>query len=535
LRRLLAPLALLASVPPVLSAQEPAAGPVREWPTPGERQGWFAPTSPAESGEYLAALAGAVEEVSLDTLAWIDGGSVQADSVLPVLAAHVGQPGAAGSGRLRVLVLAGQRGDALTGTEVALQVIRELALGEIGSLLETIDVAVVPSVNPWGLLWWTRDEPSGVDPSRDHARLRSLATRAVHDLVRRWRPHLVVELAEIGPSVYRVQAGVPRHPNVDPDLVRFGRFYLLPYVANELARASATVRELVTVVPDGDGRGAPLLGAEGLPEGSSLAPGPLGADRAVNSLSLEGSLTIDLAVSSPGGAEGLPDRVQLLYQSLGYLLEVSAAQAEVLRGHEDEAPAALSVRQEWVRDDKQPELVWLTWNDRGQIVKQTTDRWLSAVRRQLALPVPAGWLIDPSGGPWVELLRAHGFAVERLRRPARIDVGSYMMGVTAALPSNLSDTLPLDSAPSGSALILPGERDFPAGSWLVRADQPGARLLFTILEPWSQDAPLGREGPGAHDPDRLETYPVHRVEDPEALTGLRTEAMPPARATPDAE
>jgi hypothetical protein len=183
-----------------------------------------------------------------------------------------------------------------------------------------------------------------------------------------------------------------------------------------------------------------------------------------------------------------------------------------------------------VQDENHPKLVWLVWNEQGQIVQQTTDRWRTAVRRQLALPVPAGWLIDPSGREWVDLLLAHGFTVERLSQTARLDVGSYMIGVTAALPSNLSDTVPLDSAPSGSALIVPDERDFPAGAWLVRADQPRARLLFTILEPWSQDAPLGREAPGEHDPDRLETYPVYRVDDEGALDELRTERVAPPGA-----
>jgi hypothetical protein len=125
----------------------------------------------------------------------------------------------------------------------------------------------------------------------------------------------------------------------------------------------------------------------------------------------------------------------------------------------------------------------------------------------------------------VELLAAHGFTVERLERKATVAVGSYMIGVTAALPAELSEELPLDSAPSGSALVVQSEREFPEGSWLIRSDQPRARLLFTLVEPWSQDAPLGRESPGAHDPDRLETYPVHRIDDAGELSALRTEVV----------
>lgn len=508
-----------------LSAQDSAEDGSRRWPTPGEKRGWFAPTTPVESGEYLTGLAVGLEEVSVDTLVRVEGGAAEPDSSLPVLAVSVRRPPSPGEERLRVLVLAGERGDALSGTEVSLQLVRELVFGDIGGLLDSIELVVVPSVNPWGLLWWMRDEPSGVDPSRDHGQLRSPATRAVHDLVARWRPHLIVELAEVGPSVYRVQAGLAKHPNVDLDLARFTRFYLLPHVANELSQASVTFRELVAVEPEGDAIGAPLLGAEGLPQDAWLTPGPLSVRHATNAFSLGGSATVMLAVASMGGVEGLPERVQLLYQAVGYLLQVAAGQAGILLDWEAEPPAALSVRQTWVRDSERPNLAWLVWNDRGQIVQQTTDRWRSVVRRQLALAVPAGWLVEPSGLEWVELLAAHGFTVERLEREATVAVGSYMIGVTAALPAELSEELPLDSAPSGSALVVQSEKEFPEGSWLIRSDQPRARLLFTLVEPWSQDAPLGRESPGAHDPDRLETYPVHRIDDAGELGALRTEVV----------
>ena len=286
--RLLGVLCLLLVFAQDVSGQDEAGGVAREWATPGEQRGWFAPTRPDEMGDYLAGLAGSFDAVVLDTLAWIDGGSVEPDSALPVLLVEVRRPPVMDRERVRVLVLAGQRGDEISGLEVSLQIVRELVLGEIGGMLEELEIAFVPAANPWGLLWWIADEPSGVDLTRDHALLRSDATKAVHELVSRWRPHLIIQLREIGPVVYRVQAGLPKHPNVDPKLANHGRFYLLPYVANELSRASVTFREHVAVGPESESRRTPVAGAEGLPEGGYLTPGPLGADRAANSFSLAG-------------------------------------------------------------------------------------------------------------------------------------------------------------------------------------------------------------------------------------------------------
>jgi hypothetical protein len=472
---------------------------------------------------YLSGLADAFDAVELDTLAWVDGGSVEPDSALPVLLAGVGRPGSGSDRRLKVLVLAGQRGSDLSGTEVSLQIIRELVLGEIGALLDVLDLAFVPASNPWGQLWWIPDEPSGVDPTRDHTRLLSPATRAVHGLVNTWRPHLVVELREIGPMVYRVQSSLPKHPNVDPDLAAYGRFYLLPYVANELARASVTFREYVAVGPASEGLETSLQGADALPEHAYLTPGHLGADQAANAFSLAGSLSIMLGAASVGGADGLSERVQLLYQSLGYLLEVAATQAGGLLDRVDEAPRALSLRHDFVRDEQQPELVWLVWDQRGRIVQQTTDRWRSAVRTKLALPVPAAWVIEPAGYEWARLVAAHGFQIERLERAETLDVSSYPVGAVSTLQADLGDDLPRDSVPDGSKLLLRGERQFPAGTWIVRAAQPGIRLLFTVIEPWSQDAPFGREAVPGGTPGGLEVYPVHRIEVGTSLESLRTE------------
>jgi hypothetical protein len=538
--RSLAALYLVLAVAPAVHGQE-ADREARDWAPPGERQGWFAPSGPGEIGDYLADLAQSFESVELDTLAWADGGPAEPDSALPVLHVGVRRPAPDDRERIRVFVLAGQRGDDLSGPEVSLQLLRELVVGELSPLLDDLELAFVPAANPWGLLWWMPEDPTGIDPAHDHTLMSSEATRAVHDLVDRWRPHLVIELREASPSVYRIQAGLPKHPNVDPDLASFGRFYLLPYVANELIRTSVSFREQVAAGPDSEVRGTPLNGADGLPEDGYLTPGPLDADRARNSFALSGALSVMLAVASLEGVEGLVDRIQMLYQSAGYLLEVTAAHGEVLRERTDEArrgpgsvrrspgdqaPTALSLRHVYVPDETQPDLVWLVWSEGGHRVTQNTDRWRSAVRRQLVLPIPEAWVIEPEGREWAELVASHGFTIERLERDGRMEVGSYPVGTISRLPPGLADDLPLDAAPDGSALLVWGERPVPEGSWLVRAEQPRARLLFTLIEPWSQDAPLGREmAPGLVPADSATypLYPVHRIKAGASIESLRTE------------
>ena len=57
-------------------------------------------------------------------------------------------------------------------------------------------------------------------------------------------------------------------------------------------------------------------------------------------------------------------------------------------------------------------------------------------------------------------------------------------------------------------------------------------LLFALLEPWSQDAPLGREGEEAADSSDLTWYPVHRLDPGTDFGSLLTE---PAKLGPPSD
>ena len=85
--RITGALGLLLAVVSAAGAQQGEADGLRDRATPGERNGWFAPSTPAAMGEYLAGLAESSDLVSVDTLAWVEGGSIQPDSALPILLA----------------------------------------------------------------------------------------------------------------------------------------------------------------------------------------------------------------------------------------------------------------------------------------------------------------------------------------------------------------------------------------------------------------------------------------------------------------
>ena len=103
-----------------------------------------------------------------------------------------------------------------------------------------------------------------------------------------------------------------------------------------------------------------------------------------------------------------------------------------------------------------------------------------------ALPA-GGWAIDARGGAAADtalaLLRRHGVRVERLTaaRDAGVETFRVDSVVVAARPFQGHRETRLDGRWSA------GRRRFDAGTWLVPADQPLARVAAVLLEPESDD------------------------------------------------
>lgn len=429
-------------------------------PTPAEADGYLSFTSPSQVGEYLRTLQSAGTGLEVSELARTRVGQAAGDAGYPVyLASLKGERGQAD--RPSVLILAMQHGDEQSGKEAALALLRDLVAGKLPDVTAALDVYVVPLVNPWGAAHGVRENAAGIDLNRDHRDLRSPVTAALHEWFASHRPDVVIDVHETGPAAYDEQVALATAPNVDPRLERFAHFQMLPYMAFRLARQSLTYHDYVERYP---GEGETYFGYA-TPD----------VTHARNSFALGGAISLLIEGASSRTIDGLEERTKAQRLALESLLEVIAGRAPdvrrlVLDSRSASPGDSVVLRYRLARDPSQPELVWRVRLDSVNLVTASTDRWRPKVEPTLSTPTPAGYLLSPGAEERARILRDHGFELGRTERPVTARVGAYA------------------EADSSACRVEARTISVPAGSWVVSMQQPGWRLLATILDPCSEDA-----------------------------------------------
>ncbi|AIF85276.1 putative carboxypeptidase [Candidatus Nitrososphaera evergladensis SR1] len=98
--------------------------------------------------------------------------------------------------KVRVFVLAGQHGDERYGRKAVGRLVN--ILDDNSSIyqreFQSLQIAILQDANPDGASMRSRANASGIDLNRDHQFLNAAETRAMHSFIRKWRPHLVIDV-----------------------------------------------------------------------------------------------------------------------------------------------------------------------------------------------------------------------------------------------------------------------------------------------------------------------------------------------------
>jgi hypothetical protein len=344
----------------------------------------------------------------------------------------------------------------------------------------------VPRANPDGAARFTRVTANGTDINRDHVKFDLPETVAVHRAMNAYQPQVVVDCHEFSVynrwiqkwgliNAYDMTLIYATNPNVPAELTRF---------------ADEVFRTRVTAALDAAGYRHGWYYTTSYRENDRrVQMGGLAPDISRNTFGLQGSVSFLLETRGVGiGRDHYLRRVHTHVVALEAMLRATADNGDqVMR-------AVANTRDAIARNAAAAPMVVTS---RQKSVERTlamldpvtgTDRPLTVAFEDsldaeplLVRPRPFAYILPPAYRDLVQRLALNGVAVERLTRPAILDVESYRVidkdVAATTVEGHVRVTVRTD--------LVRRRVSFPAGSFVVRMAQPNALLAAVALEPES--------------------------------------------------
>jgi hypothetical protein len=466
--------------------------PAQRFDTPGFAVGKAGYTTHAEMMAYLEALGDRSDRMLMRI-----AGHSQERRVLPAL--FFSDSGRFGPTQLRrlsrpVVLLLGQlHGNEPAGGEAMLAVARELAEGELASLLDRITVVIVPRLNPDGAHYFWRGTASCVDINRDHLKLDLPETMALRRLTTALPPDVVVDAHEFSVATrwlqkfgaiqsYDVMTAHATHPNIHRGLTETAERVFGRGIARDVARAGYSHFWYYTTAYN--------------PKDKRVVGGGTVPDIGRNYAGLANALSLLVETRGVGiGRDSYARRVHTQYVALASILRstaehagaireaTSAARADTVRLGAAPNPAdrvavtlKTPARRETLEmldpDSAETRAIEVDWVDPREAVP--------ALTRQR----PYAYLVLPSQTEVTRRFMMAGLTLRRLTKPTELEVERFEVTErrqgAVFVEGHLRSTVTTE--------VLKGKRLFPAGTYVYSMAQPAANLLVAALEPESSSS-----------------------------------------------
>jgi len=499
--------------------------------TPGFKAKRVDFTSQPEIAKFLDELA----KRTSDMRVLIAGRSIE-DRPIPlvVLARPPAASGAvlAANGKPTVLVIAQQHGNEPAGGEAALVLAQQLA-GERRTVLDKINVLIVPRANPDGVFHWHRGLVNGGDVNRDHLLQSSPEGRTLGRIFAEYQPAVVVDSHEFGVKL--------RWFEKFGALQRYDVMLQCATVPN-LAPAIATACETMFRAPL-----AQALESAGFAQSTYYATsydmsdlkvsmGGVVPDTGRNIAGLRGAISLLVESRGVGIARAhFRRRVETHLIATNAILDATARHADevkaIVQRARDEVAAAAGSGEVVVAAAATPGRHSLVMLDPETGTDKTVDvDWISAfeIRPVRVRARPYGYLLPVSQQTAAKRLAGLGVVVRRVERAGGEELERYR--IVRAAVARKDDVRSNDEEPSIRVVNLEVAIErvnvpIRAGDLYVPLDQPLANVIIAALEPDTQSSYAANyvlTYPGPRDVERV--VPVYRVMAP---LGLPTSAWNP--------
>lgn len=476
--------------------------------TPAEDSGW----SRYSQYDDVTAFVQAIDKASRETAVQVVGRTLEAKELpssnlyLCIMTEEgIDNPNALNRKKPTFLVVAAQHGNEQSGKEAALMLIRDLAAGELKPLLKQMNFLVVPQANPYGNKVDRRTNEQNLDLNRDHVKLESPETQAIHKVFAAWMPEVTLDLHEKGDDYYRVSTGCVSNININPAIERYAREKVFPAIEKRVASDGFTWHEYLVSEAMGSNQaaGAPDRPAQGQPRETLTRPSTSDLNDGRNSLGIYDSLSFIQECSSRHDVPTLQERTRYQFSGIRGLMEavvadskkvlslVRGARADLARRAAGSGDKNVHLRMEYVRDPNEPTLTIKAFarqaGARGTapaanptIETQVVKNWFPKVESRLAVRRPLGYVIPVAHQDVLKTILDHGIRVGIFSKDTSVDAETNR--IKEVVPSKEDYVAPAKI----EVEIQPGKVSVRKGDYYVSVEQPAANLIPCLLEPASE-------------------------------------------------
>jgi zinc carboxypeptidase len=407
------------------------------------------------------------------------------------------------TGKPVVYIQANIHSGEVEGKEAAQMLLRDLTVGSLQPLLDSVIVLVVPIYNadgnekfgPGAVNRPGQNGPDRVGPStngqglnlnRDYVKQEAPETRGSLALIDRWQPDLFIDLHTTNGSYhgYALTWAPGLNPNSSP-ANDYTRDHFLPTVRDRLRR-----RQKIETFPYGNFRNQ---------DPDSLVQGWETYDArprfGTNNMGMRGRIAI---LSEGYSNNPFPERIRATYAFLREILSLAAEERSVVKRVIAEGaawrPDSIGLHSIFAPPVRQDVVAEITRAD-GDGNHGFARRIRTGVFKTIRMPVydrfvadrkvarPAAYLLPPQHAPLAALLRAEGIVVERLVEDWQGQGESFAVDSVqvAAFPFEGHRLVTL----TGQWNTRPCQAT--AGWFYISTEQRGGVLAAYLLEPTSED------------------------------------------------
>ncbi len=473
-------------------------------PTRAERTGYEQTTGYGEVVQFVALVADRSERIHATTF-----GSTVEGRPLPLAvvgdAADARPASVLETGRLRVWLQGAIHGGEVAGKEALLMLLRDLATGGHAEWSSSLILLIAPIYNadghermgpdtrPYQLGPFAgqgeRTNAQGLDLNRDHMKLESPEARALARAYEAYEPHVVIDLHTTNGTehAYHLTYAPPLHPNTHPAIDALLRDEWLPAITRAVEQSDGWRFYYYGNLPFAAGAGPSWRTFDHRPRFNNNYVGLR------NRLALLGE-----AYAYAPFDERIHASLRFVEEALAFAHDRAGAIAALVETADAEpvAGARLATRAVPVPSAAPVEILL----GRTEEVQNPYTRAPMRRRLDVAEPTPmyeygafaaadddelapAAYYVPADLTAVVDLLAAHGVDGAPLDADATLNVQEFVVRTSSVADRPFQGHR--ERLVTGAWTLA--ERRLPGGTLVVPLDQPLGRLVFTLLEPRSDD------------------------------------------------